>query len=164
MLLSKLPRVVPHERVLPRLAAAARAAERLNVVLRRRGRRYRFHADVHAGNLLALSDGRVAFIDFGIVGRIPPATAEGMLDFVRAFPRGDMGGVAAAHRQLLVEGALADAILCTANGRLLRRVPEHVHLRAHVHEARWLVGDALPLEPEEASCLAADPTSCVRVD
>jgi len=31
-----------------------------------------FHADVHAGNLLVLEDGRVGFIDFGIVGRIPP--------------------------------------------------------------------------------------------
>mmetsp|Transcript_4501 Transcript_4501/g.6439 ORF Transcript_4501/g.6439 Transcript_4501/m.6439 type:complete len:546 (-) Transcript_4501:5-1642(-) len=30
-----------------------------------------FHADVHAGNLLVLEDGRVGFIDFGIVGRIP---------------------------------------------------------------------------------------------
>merc|ERR1712194_480124 len=26
-----------------------------------------FHADVHAGNLLVLDDGRVGFIDFGIV-------------------------------------------------------------------------------------------------
>ena len=31
-----------------------------------------FHADVHAGNLLVLRDGRVGFIDFGIVGRISP--------------------------------------------------------------------------------------------
>ena len=29
-----------------------------------------FHADVHAGNLLVLLDGRIAFIDFGIVGKI----------------------------------------------------------------------------------------------
>eukprot|EP00557_Chaetoceros_sp_GSL56_P012792 CAMPEP_0176486238 /NCGR_PEP_ID=MMETSP0200_2-20121128/5461_1 /TAXON_ID=947934 /ORGANISM="Chaetoceros sp., Strain GSL56" /LENGTH=615 /DNA_ID=CAMNT_0017882925 /DNA_START=165 /DNA_END=2012 /DNA_ORIENTATION=+ len=29
-----------------------------------------FHADVHAGNLLVLDDGRVGFIDFGIVGRV----------------------------------------------------------------------------------------------
>lgn len=29
-----------------------------------------FHADVHAGNLLVLRDGRVGFLDFGIVGRI----------------------------------------------------------------------------------------------
>ena len=32
-----------------------------------------FHADVHAGNLLITREGRVAFIDFGIVGRISPA-------------------------------------------------------------------------------------------
>ena len=32
-----------------------------------------FHADVHAGNLLVTREGRVAFIDFGIVGRISPA-------------------------------------------------------------------------------------------
>ena len=31
-----------------------------------------FHADVHAGNLLVLQDGRIAFIDFGIVGMISP--------------------------------------------------------------------------------------------
>jgi len=31
-----------------------------------------FHADVHAGNLLVTKEGRVAFIDFGIVGRISP--------------------------------------------------------------------------------------------
>ena len=28
-----------------------------------------FHADVHAGNLLVTREGRVAFIDFGIVGQ-----------------------------------------------------------------------------------------------
>jgi len=33
-----------------------------------------FHADLHAGNLLVLRDGRVAFIDFGIVGRVSPDT------------------------------------------------------------------------------------------
>lgn len=30
-----------------------------------------FHADVHAGNLIVCEDGKVGFIDFGIVGRIP---------------------------------------------------------------------------------------------
>lgn len=33
-----------------------------------------FHADVHAGNLLVCADGRVAFLDFGIVGRVSPVT------------------------------------------------------------------------------------------
>merc|ERR1719181_1325130 len=59
-----------------------------------------FHADVHAGNLLMLTDGRVCFIDFGIVGSIPRKTADAMLDFVRAFPMGDMGGVGAALEQM----------------------------------------------------------------
>jgi aarF domain-containing kinase len=59
-----------------------------------------FHADVHAGNLLVLTDGRVAFIDFGIVGSIPRSTADGMLDFVRAFPAGDMLGVGKALEKM----------------------------------------------------------------
>jgi predicted unusual protein kinase regulating ubiquinone biosynthesis (AarF/ABC1/UbiB family) len=32
-----------------------------------------FHADVHAGNLIVCEDGKVGFIDFGIVGRISPS-------------------------------------------------------------------------------------------
>ena len=43
-----------------------------------------FHADVHAGNLLVLRDGRVGFIDFGIVGRIKPQTWESMSKFIWA--------------------------------------------------------------------------------
>lgn len=30
-----------------------------------------FHADLHNGNLLLLDDGRLGFIDFGLVGRVP---------------------------------------------------------------------------------------------
>jgi aarF domain-containing kinase len=33
-----------------------------------------FHGDVHAGNLLLLPDGRIGVIDWGIVGRLDPAT------------------------------------------------------------------------------------------
>ena len=59
-----------------------------------------FHADVHAGNLLILTDGRVAFIDFGIVGSIPPATASAMLDFVKCYASQDFDGLAAALSQM----------------------------------------------------------------
>jgi predicted unusual protein kinase regulating ubiquinone biosynthesis (AarF/ABC1/UbiB family) len=31
-----------------------------------------FHADVHAGNLMILEDGKIGFLDFGIVGRFSP--------------------------------------------------------------------------------------------
>lgn len=37
-----------------------------------------FHADVHSGNLMLLEDGRIAFIDFGIVGKIQPKTWSGL--------------------------------------------------------------------------------------
>ncbi len=34
-----------------------------------------FHGDVHAGNLMALTDGRIGFLDFGIVGPLPARAA-----------------------------------------------------------------------------------------
>lgn len=42
-----------------------------------------FHADVHAGNLLLLKDGRIGFIDFGIVGRISKTVWQGLLFFMQ---------------------------------------------------------------------------------
>jgi len=42
-----------------------------------------FHADLHAGNLLILNDGRVGFIDFGIVGRISEKTRKGVMALIQ---------------------------------------------------------------------------------
>lgn len=42
-----------------------------------------FHADVHAGNLMVLRDGRIGFIDFGIVGRIKEGTWQGLVEFMQ---------------------------------------------------------------------------------
>jgi len=55
-----------------------------------------FHADVHAGNLLILSDGRVAFIDFGIVGRISQTTWRAVEALLRATTTGDYKTMAKA--------------------------------------------------------------------
>ncbi|MCC6824521.1 MAG: AarF/ABC1/UbiB kinase family protein [Acidobacteria bacterium] len=39
-----------------------------------------FHADPHPGNLLVMDDGRLAFFDFGMVGRIAPDLQSKMID------------------------------------------------------------------------------------
>lgn len=44
-----------------------------------------FHADPHAGNILVKKDGRVVFIDFGAVGKIPPNDKEVLEDLIVSF-------------------------------------------------------------------------------
>ena len=48
-----------------------------------------FHGDVHAGNLMALDDGRVGFLDFGIVGRFSRERRDQVTDYLLAFATGD---------------------------------------------------------------------------
>ncbi len=48
-----------------------------------------FHADVHAGNLMVLTDGRIGFIDFGIVGRIRRETWTAMAAFMTSIAMAD---------------------------------------------------------------------------
>jgi len=55
-----------------------------------------FHADLHAGNLLVLEDGRVGFLDFGIVGRLPPKVSTGVDMLNVALAVGDAKGMARA--------------------------------------------------------------------
>jgi hypothetical protein len=43
-----------------------------------------FHGDIHAGNLMMLRDGRCGVIDWGIVGRLDPATHHVFRRFVEA--------------------------------------------------------------------------------
>lgn len=59
-----------------------------------------FHADLHAGNLLLLRDGRVAFIDFGIVGKLDPTAWRAGMGFMEAFSRQDYRGMAANMSQM----------------------------------------------------------------
>lgn len=67
-----------------------------------------FHADVHAGNLLVLQDGRVGFIDFGIVGRITPATWAAMETFLTSVGNGQYTAMAVALVQMGATGAKVD--------------------------------------------------------
>jgi len=73
-----------------------------------------FHADVHAGNLMVLQDGRVGFIDFGIVGRIRPETWLALRDFGSTFLAQDFNGMADAMTRIGVTGTNVDrqALAC----------------------------------------------------
>ncbi|KQT35902.1 ubiquinone biosynthesis protein [Chryseobacterium sp. Leaf405] len=44
-----------------------------------------FHADPHAGNILVKKDGKIVFIDFGAVGKIPPNDKEVLENLIISF-------------------------------------------------------------------------------
>lgn len=75
-----------------------------------------FHGDVHAGNFMLLEDGRIGFLDFGIVGAFQPSNRQGVLDYVVGFQQRDMERVvdsmvaleAAPPDEAFDRGALVD--------------------------------------------------------
>lgn len=78
-----------------------------------------FHADLHSGNVMLLDDGKVGFIDFGLVGRIPPEVWAAMLDFFRAIGDQDFDVMA---RSMLGIGMTRNAIDTAALSRDLQRM------------------------------------------
>ena len=53
-----------------------------------------FHADLHSGNMLMFEDGRVGFIDFGMVGRVSPDTWQAMFSLFKGLNDQDYALVA----------------------------------------------------------------------
>ena len=66
-----------------------------------------YHADLHAGNVMMLNDGRIGFIDFGIVGRLSDKTWEGLTSLTVCVPAQDFLGLAKALSNI---GATKNAI------------------------------------------------------
>jgi len=48
-----------------------------------------FHGDLHPANVLLLDDRRIGYVDFGIVGRIPPEVQQSLADYARSLFGGD---------------------------------------------------------------------------
>ncbi|WP_152205824.1 ABC1 kinase family protein [Marinobacter changyiensis] len=96
-----------------------------------------FHADVHAGNLMVLTDGRVGFIDFGIVGRIRPDTWQAVSDFISSVMVGHFEGMADAMIRI---GITREAVSVEALAGDLRRLYQQMDR---------MVPDATPYEPDQ---------------
>lgn len=56
-----------------------------------------FHADLHPGNLFVLDDGRIAVVDFGIMGRVSWQERLYLAEILRGFLQGDYRKVAQMH-------------------------------------------------------------------
>lgn len=56
-----------------------------------------FHADLHPGNLFVLDDGRLAVVDFGIMGRISREERIYLIEILRGFLKADYRHVAEVH-------------------------------------------------------------------
>src|SRR5690606_5664590 len=98
-----------------------------------------FHADVHAGNLLVLEDGRVGFIDFGIVGRLGAGTWEAISDFISAIMTGNFDGMADAMIRIgVTKGEISSSVLAADIRRLYQRmdsmVPDYSAVDVNVEE------------------------------
>jgi predicted unusual protein kinase regulating ubiquinone biosynthesis (AarF/ABC1/UbiB family) len=65
-----------------------------------------FHGDVHAGNLWLLEDGRASYLDFGIMGDLPPAHRDAVKDVqYTAMIDGDYTRVVRAWQRIGILGS-----------------------------------------------------------
>ena len=80
-----------------------------------------FHGDVHAGNLMALDDGRIGFLDFGIVGRFSRARRTQVTDYLMALASADFAKLA---RTMVAMGSAPGTVDLDVLSRDLREAYE----------------------------------------
>jgi len=91
----------------------------------------RYHADLHPANLFVTRDGRIAYVDFGIVGRTTPAQRRAIAQVLVATVYGDAERALRASRALglevpdAVEPALRTGVAALMRTHL-RRTPADV--------------------------------------
>lgn len=83
-----------------------------------------FHADPHPGNLLALRDGRIAYLDFGMMGRLNTDTKNGLASFVIALLRKNTDSMVRAIMRL---GFVPDDINISSMRGELERLREQYY-------------------------------------
>jgi predicted unusual protein kinase regulating ubiquinone biosynthesis (AarF/ABC1/UbiB family) len=78
-----------------------------------------FHADPHPGNLLVKNDGTLAYIDFGMVGKISNDMKENMVKLALAVYMKDAGGIVDAFEKLGFLRKQADKAALRKNVKLI---------------------------------------------
>ena len=70
-----------------------------------------FHADPHPGNVMLLTDGRLALLDFGSVGRLDARQRLALQDLLLALGRGDPAAFRDALLELVTRAVEIDELL-----------------------------------------------------
>lgn len=101
-----------------------------------------FHADLHAGNLMVLNDGRVGFIDFGIVGTLKPGTWEALVSF--------MSGKASQSYDAMAEALIKIGVATTTVDTqvLARDLEQTIDSMQKMDAQMW--SEPLSIDPNEA--------------
>ena len=84
-----------------------------------------FHADPHEGNLFAMPDGRVGFVDFGRVGWVSERNRARVFDLMLAFVEGDEAAATDVLVTMISAGPQLDVTTPAARGGAAgRRLPK----------------------------------------
>ncbi|KAJ1487737.1 ABC1 family-domain-containing protein [Baffinella frigidus] len=115
-----------------------------------------FHADVHAGNLLVLTDGRIGFIDFGIVGKISPKTWQAVEGLAEGFSLQDYDKMASALVRLGATSAEVDEKAFAADIRQVIEKLETLDVDVLVEQRGESVTAAMRADDEEVTRILLD--------
>lgn len=106
-----------------------------------------FHGDLHPGNIVLLRKNRLAFVDFGNVGRIDREFASKYSHYLRAFARGEMS--TAADLYLVLAGQLSPTVdIARVKHDLIKAFQRHQvrsQLKNLPFQERSLAGNAAEL-------------------
>ena len=98
----------------------------------------RYHADLHPANLFVTPDGRICYLDFGIMGRTTPAQRVAIAQVLAATAYGDPQRALRYSRELGLE--IPDAKLAAVRSRVAALMAEHLTGRAQADVRGYAIG------------------------